>query len=293
MVSTSSLQRSFLILLILLTVNACTTQTRPGDTQVDALLWSTASAEYEVIAHQIYFQAERQLDRLLSSKVGETAVLEQGSDDAKRPLAVIVDIDETILSNGLFQYQLLSEGKTFNEQAWTEWVNQARSKPVPGALDYVNHAAQKGVTVFYLSNRDIALFQPTWLNLKQAGFPLDEKKHQLIMRETQQNSTGENDPIWDKSARRADIAKHYRVVQMIGDSLDDFMNNTGNMTPTERRDASSHYLAYWGEKWFMLPNPVYGGWENAILNQSKTPYTTDTTNAKYRFIRGGESQGVW
>lgn len=46
----------------------------------------------------------------------------------------------------------------------------------------------------------------------------------------------------------------------------------------------------------MLPNPVYGDWENAILNGSSTSLRqqkSDPMGAKYRFIRGGESQGVW
>jgi len=285
-----------MILAAVLSLAGCARESRQGDTQVDALLWSTASAEYEIITRQIYFQAERQLDRLMASPSRETALLETGSDDEKRPLAVIVDIDETVLSNGLFHYQLLTEGKNFSDQAWTEWVNQARSKPVPGALDYVNHAAQKGVTVFYLSNRDVSLFDATWRNLKQMGFPLDEKKHQLVMRESASSTPADGqgrDESWDKSTRRAQIAVHYRVVQVIGDSLDDFVGNTEYMTPAERRDASARYIAYWGEKWFMLPNPVYGDWESAILNQSGTSVVGDPTNAKYRFIRGGESQGVW
>jgi len=285
-------RRLFFICFALVFINACTSQTHQGDTQVDALLWSTASAEYEIIARQIYYQAGRQLDRMLSSKSDESALLEQGDNYEKRPLAIIVDIDETILSNGPFHYQLLSEGKNFSEQAWSDWVNQARSKPVPGALEYITHAAQKGVTVFYLTNRDTTLFEPTWRNLKEVGFPLSDK-NQLLMREAQKDKEEDIYPNWDKGARRAQIAAHYHVIQMIGDSLDDFMNNTEHMTPAERREASSHYLAYWGDKWFMLPNPVYGGWENAILNQGETPSTGDSTNAKYRFIRGGESQGVW
>jgi 5'-nucleotidase (lipoprotein e(P4) family) len=289
--SVKSIRGIFLI--VFLGLAGCAGQARQGDTQVDALLWSTASAEYEIIARQIYFQAERQLDRLLLQP-HQSALLEQGTDYEKRPLAVIVDIDETVLSNGLFHYQMLAEGRSFTEDAWSTWVNEARAKPVPGAVEYTNHAAQKGVTVFYLSNRDVSLFEPTWRNLKQTGFPLEESKHQLVMRQPYTPGAAEGrDESWDKTGRRAEIARQYRVIQVIGDGLDDFMGGTDRMTPAERREMSGRYLAYWGERWFMLPNPVYGDWENAILNASGSPLVSDPTNAKYRFIRGGESQGVW
>ncbi len=70
------------------------------------------------------------------------------------------------------------------------------------------------------------------------------------------------------------------------------------MSLEEQRNASAQYLDYWGERWFMLPNPVYGVWEDALLNgtltQNGVPMPkVDPLRAKYRFIRGGESQGVW
>jgi len=276
-------------LLLLAAATGCVQQSRQGDTQMDALLWSTASAEYEIIARQIFFQAQRQMDRLITEK-DESAALEQQKDFSRLPPAVIVEVDETLLSNGVFQYQLLSKGEAFNEETnWAAWVNEARAKAVPGSLDYVNHATQKGVMVFYITNRHVSLFEPTWRNLKQLGFPLAQK-NQLLMRGAAESWD------WDKQSRREVIAKQYRVIQVIGDGLGDFMAKTENMTPEERREASNTYIAYWGEKWFMLPNPVYGDWENAILNASNgsgAPMSNDPTKAKYRFIRGGESQGVW
>ena len=277
-----------LSLLSVLLLAACAQEQHQSETQVDALLWSTASAEYEIIARQIYFQAQRQMDKLLANN-SESAALEQQKDFAKLPPAVIVEVDEAILSNGVFHYQLLSKGEAFNEETnWAAWVNEARCKAVPGALDYLTYAAKKGVTVFYLTNRDASLLDGTWRNLRQVGFPID-KPEQLLMRSAPAD--------WDKQSRREQVAKNYRVIQVIGDGLGDFMPRTEHMTPEERRVASSSYMAYWGEKWFMLPNPVYGDWESAIFNtgnQNGAPMgSSDRTKAKYRFIRGGESQGVW
>jgi len=274
-----------LIAAIFALVSACTPRHQQADADMDALLWSTASAEYDVIARQIFFQAQRQLDRQLSKKA-ESAALEQQKSFESLPPAVIVDVDDTLLSNGALHYRLMAEGTPFNNEIWAAWVNEARAKPIAGALEYATYANKKGVTVFYISNRDISLLEGTWQNLKQLGFPLEEERHQLLL------LNGSDDWGWDKATRRAYVARKYRVLQVVGDGLGDFIGSTTTMTLEEQRHASSEYLEYWGEKWFMLPNPVYGDWEKAILNGGSMP-KTDPMRAKYRFIRGGESQGVW
>ena len=220
-------------------VAGCAEHQTQEDTQVDALLWATASAEYDVIARQIYYQAQRQLDHLLKQP-HESAALEQEPGSEKLPPAIIVDVDETVLSNGLYHYQLLSEGKQGTEETWMAWMNEARGRPVPGAVDYLNYAASKGVAIFYLSNRPDTLYEATYRNLKQTGFPLDGK-HRLLLREAgqEQADLGFPDTSLDKSPRRAAIVKQYRVVQVIGDGLGDFVGHTEQLSPQERRDLSS------------------------------------------------------
>jgi len=273
-----------LIAAISLGMAACAPRQQQADADMDALLWSTASAEYDIISRQIFFQAKRQLDRLLSQK-SESAVLEQQSSFERLPPAIILDVDDTLLSNGALHYRLMAEGSSFNNDVWAAWVNEARSKPIAGALEYVNYASKKGATVIYISNRDVSLQEGTWRNLKQLGFPL-EGEYQLLL------LNGRDGWGWDKSSRRAFVAERYRVLQVVGDGLGDFIGGTSTMSLEEQRQASANHLAYWGEKWFMLPNPVYGDWEKAILNGGSLP-KLDPMRAKYRFIRGGESQGVW
>lgn len=276
--------RALVLIAILAVLPACVSR-QQADADMDALLWSTASAEYEVIARQIFYQAQRQLGRQLDKK-SETAVVEQQPPFEKLPPAIIVDVDDTLLSNGELHYRLMAEGKSFDNTVWAAWVNDARAKPIAGAAEYVEHATKKGVTVFYISNRDISLLEGTWRNLKQLGFPLEENRHQLLL------LNGSSDWGWDKSTRRAHVARHYRVLQVVGDGLGDFIGGTASMSLEEQRYASSEYVDYWGDKWFMLPNPVYGDWEKAILNGGSLP-PVDPMRAKYRFIRGGESRGVW
>lgn len=134
----------------------------------------------------------------------------------------------------------MAQGKAFDNTVWTAWVNEARSKPIAGALDYVTFARQKGITVFYISNRDISLMEGTWRNLKQLGFPLEESLPTLLM------LNGNDGWVWDKSSRRAYVAQRYRVLQVIGDGLGDFMGATTSMSLAEQRQASGLHLDYWG-----------------------------------------------
>jgi acid phosphatase len=270
-------------------LSACASRHSYQDTDIDALLWSTASAEYDVIARQIFSQAKRQLAKLIESPA--TAALEQDPEQSRHlPLAVIVDVDDTLLSNGQYHYGLLAAGKRFDKESWGAWIDQAQARAIAGSLEYTQFAAEKGVRVFYVSNRDVAHLDGTRRNLQQLGFPVDEDGSNLLL------LNGAEGWSWDKGSRRAYIAKNYRVLQIIGDGLGDFMSGTSSMSLAEQRRASAHYMSHWGERWFMLPNPVYGDWESAILKgEDMTPSPSlDPLRAKYRFIRGGgESQGVW
>ena len=245
-------------------------------------LWSTASAEYDVIARQVYYQAERQLHYLIRNK-GLSAALEQNQGFRHLPPAVIIDVDDTILSNGELHYRLLAKGEPFNGEVWKGWVNESRAVAISGSKEYVKAVSAQGIKVFYVSNRNNALREGTIRNLRQLGFPISEGGKELLMLR-QQDDWG-----WDKTTRRAYVAQNYRVIQVIGDGLGDFMGGTSSMNLAEQREASAKHMSYWGERWFMLPNPVYGDWEAAIEKggNMKLPRQKDSIRAKYRFIRGG------
>jgi acid phosphatase len=52
-----------------------------------------------------------------------------------------------------------------------------------------------------------------------------------------------------------------------GDQIGDFVQVTANTR--EGRDALyAEYNDWFGERWFMLPNPTYGSWEPALFNNA-------------------------
>lgn len=62
------------------------------------------------------------------------------------------------------------------------------------------------------------------------------------------------------------MAATYRIVMLVGDDFGDFYPKAGELSVAERlKDMSSAPAAdWWGRRWFMLPNPMYGSWERVL-----------------------------
>ena len=224
---------------------------------LNSVLWIQTAAERRVLTTQVYRQAKGMLDAALEDPEW-TAVLEQGGGAAALPPAIILDVDETVLDNSDYQAQLIVDNIKFGRPHWQEWCLKEKALPIPGALALTKYAAERGVTVMYLTNRRHEVEEATRNNLEKAGFPLKADEDTVYTR-------GEKEE-WDvsnKSSRRADIASRYRVLLLFGDDLNDFV--AGSRGSLAERDALvEEYQAYWGNKWFVLPNPEYGGWEGAL-----------------------------
>jgi acid phosphatase len=65
-----------------------------------------------------------------------------------------------------------------------------------------------------------------------------------------------------KSTRRAQVAINHRILLLIGDNLGDFSDKyKGTLAQRDEVAFSSANKNLWGEKWIVLPNPLYGTWE--------------------------------
>src|SRR5258707_11615072 len=106
----------------------------------------------------------------------------------RKPRAVIVDLDETILDNSRYEGMLLQQRVNFNQKPWTEWCNRANAPAVPGAVEFLRYAASRGVQVFYITNRNEAQKQGTATNLKKLGFP-NVNDQTLLVQTDLKNST--------------------------------------------------------------------------------------------------------
>ena len=73
------------------------------------------------------------------------------------------------------------------------------------------------------------------------------------------------------TTRRAYIASRYRILVVAGDDLNDFV--PARISREERSALVERYRDHWGERWLILPNPIYGSWESAVTewNPDLTP----------------------
>jgi acid phosphatase len=138
---------------------------------------------------------------------------------------------------------------------------------LPGALEFTRLAAARGVTVFYLSNRAQDLNDATLANLRKAGFPIATGEPVFLGLGTVVEGCEQVGS--EKGCRRESIGRTHRVLLQVGDQLGDFVDVLAN-TPQGRRDAAAPYAQWFGERWFMLPNPTYGSWEPALFNNDWT-----------------------
>jgi len=228
---------------------------------LDATLWMQTAAEYRALTTAVYAAGERQLDTALADPAW--TAIEGVATEGKKP-AVIVDVDETILDNSYYQARLIRDGKQFDGASWEAWVDEARCTPIPGAVEFARYAAEHGVTMIYLTNRNAGVEEAaTRRNLETLGFPIDESTDTVLTR-------GEK-PEWsssDKESRRQYVAERYRVLLMFGDDLGDFLPNV-KTSIDDRAAMVRRNAAMWGTRWLVLPNPTYGSWMQSVLGNRR------------------------
>ncbi len=233
----------------------------PRDTHelLHATLWVQRAAEFEAAGQQAYATAEAQLARGLADPTW-TAETSQTGGFGGLPAAVILDVDETVLDNSPFEARLIRDTANYDSTTWNPWCREESAEPIPGALEFCQRAAGRGVTVFYLTNRRENLREATRRNLIRCGFPMVQGRETVITR-------ADADPS-DKLGRRQAIAKDFRIALLVGDNLGDFISQDG-LSTAEREAVANRYADWWGTRWIMIPNPMYGDWEQAILGHER------------------------
>lgn len=249
-----------------------------------AVVWMQRAAEYRAACLQAYRAAAAALPAAIDD-VTWTACLEQGPGNAYQqlPPAVVLDVDETILDNSAYAARLLADHSAYDGATWSAWVHEQQAAAIPGALVYVHRAQQLGARVFYVTNRkcdrdvDGKHFTDetdTRANLQKLGFPIVENEGEdVVLCDLE---------VGDKAARRAKICEGFRIVQLVGDNLGDFAPGTERRREADTPHGKAVEGAYvervrsalvdvcapwWGERWILIPNPSYGGFEDVVRDQ--------------------------
>ena len=184
----------------------------------------------------------------------------------RKPLAVVLDVDETALLNVGYEYDQAAQNRAYDPKRWSDWERTGigEMQSVPGAAVALDAIRGAGIKVIFISNRSLENVARTELALDAKGLgPARHLKELFVI--------GDAPGASSKDPRRALVASRYCVVAMAGDQLGDFTDIVAN-TPQGREQAVRPYLSWIGERWFVLPNPAYGSWEPALFdNQWSLP----------------------
>jgi acid phosphatase len=269
-------------LLAVLALSACQSTRAPRSAPppgthegLNAILWLQTAAEYRAATRQAFRSATVHLDLALAEPTW-TAAPEQTGDFGDLPPAVVLDMDEAILRSDRFQAWLVKEDERYRLEDWNAWVRTETSEAIAGALEYVAAATARGVQIFYVTNRTAEVEEETLATLRKVGFPIESADDLL---------TQDERPEWgaDKSSRRAEIAATHRILQIVGDNLNDFTGGAHDSVEA-RRALAERYSGYWGARWIITPNPSYGGWEGALTGFERGLSRAERIRRKRSFL---------
>jgi acid phosphatase len=196
------------------------------------------------IALTRYYESS-QYERDVAAAVGKAAAYLTAQANRKGKLAIVLDIDETALSNWPVikadDFGFIPQGpcdlspSDYPQGAcgWMVWISQARNKPILPTLELYRLARKEGMAVFFITGRPGSLRAPTERNLRAAGY---DKWNDLMMKTAGYRTES---VIKFKSSSRATIVRQgYTIVLNMGD---------------QESDLAGGYA----ERTFKVPDPFY------------------------------------
>lgn len=232
---------------------------RPDAEVVMSVLYQQQAAEYRALCLQAY--------NIARNKVARAVRMPAGKDS----FAVITDLDETALDNSADEAQLILDSTTYTARSFDDWARAEKAGAVPGAVAFFNYVndlgrhSRKPIDIFYVSNRDSALTQVTMDNMAQLGFPQITRSHFLFLADRKHPS---------KEGRREQIEKNHTVILLLGDNLidlDSTFDSNKRLTEGQRKHRVDSLASYFGDRYIVFPNAIYGDWEGALYNYHYPP----------------------
>ena len=212
------------------------------DGKIFATAYQQRAAEYRALCYQAFNIAHLRIEQF-------------NKERSPKPKAIMTDIDETILNNSPYEVHQLLQGKDYDNDSWNEWTAMGKADTMPGALHFLQFASASGIEIFYVSNRAEMEREGTLKNLKMFNFPNADNDHLLL----KQN-------VSSKEERKTSIASTHTIVMLMGDNMNDFSFLFEKKTSDERDKIADDFSVEFGNRFIVLPNPVYGDWESSLYN---------------------------
>ena len=205
----------------------------------ESIRWVRDGAEFRAAAMQAY--------RAAGAGVATAA---QGRQPGT--WAVVLDADETVISNLQYQIERAQAGLGFTSESWHAWVARREATAIPGAAAFLARIRDLGGRIAIVTNRLESECADTEAVFKTLRLAYD----MMLCRPDGGPS--------DKNPRFAAVAggttkaggPPLDTVVFVGDNILDFPNLS---QAAAKKDDTA--LAPFGTRYFLLPNPMYGSWQ--------------------------------
>jgi 5'-nucleotidase (lipoprotein e(P4) family) len=236
-----------------------------------AVAWKQTAAEYRALYYQGFNLARMQVELALAKR-----------KPGDKPLAVVTDMDDTILHALNYWGHLINQNKDyFDDPVWDSWIPENKVTASPGSSEFLKFCADNNVEVFYVTSREQGekTYEFAMGHLKLLGFPYADTQHLTVLRDTS-----------NKEKRQNEIMQNFEVVVFMGDNLNDFrrkfyikgdVDARLKMMETEREQ--------YGRKYILFPNPTDGHWLAAIFGDSEPP----PTDANREIMKKAATRSAW
>jgi len=254
-----SRQRWLLVLFLGTVVSGCQSERKPPVTIPSAAPASspspaaTRAAPAAVLPNDIKWvqRSAEYYASILDTYRAATARVEQQSALRKPGTwAVILDADETIISN--LQYQIERVGQGFSPESWAAWVQRKEATPLPGAAAFLARVRGLGGRIAIVTNRLESECEDTRAIFRTHQLPFDAMLCRDEKGPSDKNPRFESVALGKTPAGQAPLD----VVAFVGDNILDFPGLTQAI-----RQAGEWAFSEFGVRFFLLPNPMYGSWE--------------------------------
>jgi 5'-nucleotidase (lipoprotein e(P4) family) len=236
-----------------------------------AVAWKQTAAEYRALYYQGFNIARMHVQAALAKR--------QPGD---KPLAVVTDVDDTVLHALSYWGHLVNQKKDFFDDAiWDQWIPENKVTAAPGAAEFLKFCADNKVEIFYVTSRDQGekTYEYAMGHLRHLGFPNADDKHLTVLRDTS-----------NKEKRQDEIMATHNVAVFLGDNLNDFRRKYYIKGDVDKRQALMEAdREKYGREYVIFPNPTDGHWMAAIFGESEPP----ATDANREKLKKAASRSAW
>ncbi|MEZ5317043.1 MAG: HAD family acid phosphatase [Vicinamibacterales bacterium] len=202
------------------------------------ITWVRSSAEYEAATRQAY--------RIAGEKVAAAA-----AGRAPGTWAVVLDADETVISNVVYQAERARAGMGYTAESWDAWVRREAATPVPGAAEFLADVRARGGRIAIVTNRLGSQCAATEAVFRRDALVFDA----MLCRPD--GAPSDKAPRFDAVAAGATSGgRPVEILAFLGDNILDFPG----LQPSARGTGADGFASF-GERYFLLPNPMYGSWQ--------------------------------